>query len=366
MPKHRISYRNIYVASALLALAVTVVVNLCILLSMAYGDYISGIKYTEQQEIMEHHVAPPDNNPPPQKPGMLPHCFWLELGIKFVETYLLFLVSLKILFAKRMQQWQKNTIVLLITILCILAFAVQFLLMRQGDMTHHHGMRHAITGMLTVSAFNGTFVYFSSLLYFYVNRWHDTTLENEALRAANLTTEYEALKAKLDPHFLFNALNTLSGLVAINSDSTEKYIQKLSTIFRMTLNHEDVIKVSDELKFAQAYDDLMTIRYDKALHVEYSVASTMMDCRIVAFGIQTLLENAVKHNTITARQPMHVLVSSEDGCIVVSNTRHPKREVEAGNGMGLKLLSKRCSAIMGHDIEIEETENMFTVKIPVL
>ena len=394
--KHNI-LRNTYVLSALLALAVTLVINLCFMLFIAYGDYISGESLKDRQERremmrQEHDMMPqegvkgemphreemrgdvkpgekpemmpkPDNLP--EKPGVIPpHLFW-NLLWNFLATYILFLANLKLLNIKCFKQWKKNGLALIVTLIWIALYTYIFFRVAGINPPEHPRMGHAFRGIMTVSAFNGVLVYFSSLLAFYFMRWHDTAIENEALRALNYSTQYEALKSKLDPHFLFNALNTLSGLIAINSTQTEAYIQKLSAIFRTTLKHDDVVSVEDEVEFTKAYGDLMVIRYDNSLNVVYEIPESIKKHRIVSFGIQTLLENAIKHNTITTKKPLAVSIGSEEGYVTVSNAKQPRKEVEAGNGLGLKLLSERCLAVMERDIVIIDDNENFTVKIPI-
>lgn len=366
-----------YGMATVMALTVAVLFNICFLLFFAYGDYIISSNQHEKRMMPPHErmevpskEMPPKEIPPrmehEEKPGFPPRMFFENVLRHFLSTLILFAFCMHVLFRSEWKEWKKITFIAIISIAWILLYG--FLSARFMDFGDHGGPGgkiHFVRAMTTIGLFLGLTVFFLSLLIYYISRCHETAMENEVLRTLNYSNQYEALKSKLDPHFLFNALNTLSGLIAIKSDRTEEYIQKLSSIFRTTLSHEDVTTLADEIDFAKAYGDLMTIRYEKSLCIAYKVPDEMMNRKIVSFGIQTLLENAIKHNTITMRMPMAIDVIYEEGHIVVRNQIHPRKETEQSNGLGLKLLSERCNALLGKDIIIEDNDAVFTVKIPL-
>jgi len=384
-----------YKISAVMALAVAVLFNICFLLFFAYGEYIISTDMESESERhemrmpppepkeegkvarpmpMEHNmVAPPVGTPSHElgeKPkGFSPLLFASHLGRRFLSTFILFAICFNILFKGKYAEWKKLTFITVACLAWIVAYGyISARFMVHGDLMGPGGpgeRAHIIRATTTVSLVLGLIVFTSTLIVYYIDKWHDAALENETLRTLNYSSQYEALKSKLDPHFLFNALNTLSGLIAIKSERTEEYIQKLSLIFRTTLSHEDVTTLSDEIDFARAYGDLMTIRYDKSLSIVYDIPEEVKDRKIISFGIQTLIENAIKHNTITMRLPLVISVKYENDFIVVSNTIHPRKEKVQGNGLGLKLLSERCIALLGKDIVIDNIDEVFIVKIPL-
>jgi len=382
-----------YKLSLVMALAVAVLFNICFLLFSVYGDYIIS-NYKSENNIEETRMPPPDRKEAPgmkpemmehpkmdgrmnpemerpqhrmeeKHPGIQPSIFFGNLVSHFLFTFMLFAICFSILFKGKYAEWKKMTFVTVACLMWIMAYGYLSARFIAFGGPEGPGKIHMIRAMTTISLFLGLMVFTSSLIIYYVRKWHEAALENEALRTLNYSSQYEALKSKLDPHFLFNALNTLSGLIAIESKQTEEYVQKLSSIFRTTLSHEDVSALEDEVDFAKAYGDLMTIRYEKSLQIVYDIPEEMMDRKIVSFGIQTLIENAIKHNTITLRKPLEISVRYNDNYIVVSNQIHPRKETEQSNGLGLKLLSERCIALLGKDIIIENVNEVFTVKIPL-
>lgn len=366
-----------YGIAIVLALTVAVLFNVCFLLFFAYGDYIISSNQYEERMMPPHErmeapakKMPPGNMPPrmehKKKPGFPLRMFFENVVRHFLSTLILFAICMHILFRSKWKEWKKVTLIAIVSIAWILLYGfLSARLMNSGDDVGPGGRIHFVRAMTTIGLFLGLTVFFLSLLTYYISKWHETSMENETLRTLNYSNQYEALKSKLDPHFLFNALNTLSGLIAIKSDRTDEYIQKLSSIFRTTLSHEDVTTLAKEIDFAKAYGGLMTIRYEKSLCIAYNIPDDIMNRKIVSFGIQTLLENVIKHNTITMRMPMAICISCEDNHIVVRNQIHPRKEKEQNNGLGLKLLSERCIALLGKDIIIENNDTVFTVRIPL-
>jgi len=129
----------------------------------------------------------------------------------------------------------------------------------------------------------------------YISRkQQQTALENRTLIAENMRTRYEALKNQVDPHFLFNSLNTLNALVKIDADKAQQYVQQLSYVFRYTLQNKEIISLEEELDFTRAYCHLMQIRYGDSLQIVYQIDPRFHKCSIIPLSLQTLVENAIK------------------------------------------------------------------------
>ena len=194
-------------------------------------------------------------------------------------------------------------------------------------------------------------------------------VENERLKNENLTTRYNMLVGQINPHFFFNSLNSLAMLVRERQDDKALvYIDQLSYTFRYIIQNgqSTLMTLGEELKFAEAYSYLFKIRYADKLFFDIAVDARYFDWRLPALSLQPLIGNAVKHNTITRSNPLHVSIRVENGILEVSNPRRPKLEPEPSTGIGLENLRNRWQLITGRDIAILSTEERFTVRLPLL
>lgn len=197
----------------------------------------------------------------------------------------------------------------------------------------------------------------------------EVEMENERLKNENLTWQYNTLVNQVNPHFLFNSLNSLSMLVREHkTDDAVTYIGQMSDTYRYIIEEGQVEKttVGEELRFVEAYGYLLEIRYAGKLRIVTNVSGEYLSWQMPPLSIQPLIENAVKHNTITTSLPMDIEISAEDGYIVVRNPIHPKLQAEESTGIGLRNLSSRYELIVGRNIEVEANNNLFVVKLPLI
>lgn len=194
-------------------------------------------------------------------------------------------------------------------------------------------------------------------------------LENEQLQNENLTTRYNMLVSQINPHFFFNSLNSLSMLVREGDQQRAlEYIDQLSYTFRyitQNSNNTEMVQLGEEMRFAEAYCYLYRIRYADKIFFDVDIEPAYMDWCLPALSLQPLIGNAVKHNTITAKNPFHVRIYTEDGYLVVSNKRRPLLEPQIGTGTGLQNLDNRYRLLLGRGIDILAGEEEFTVRLPL-
>lgn len=216
----------------------------------------------------------------------------------------------------------------------------------------------------TSSAF---IAYLLTLLLHNVTRYQQAIIENEHLQAENIRTHHEALKQQVSPHFLFNSLNTLDGLIGNDDERAHTYLAQLAATFRYTLQQNKVVTLADELQFTHSYIYMMQIRYGESLIVEEHIAPEMLTCNIAPISIQLLVENAIKHNVITLRRPLKVTIATtDDRAITVSNPLQPKPDQAISNGIGLANLSQRYNILFGRDISIQNDGATFSVTLPLI
>ena len=193
-------------------------------------------------------------------------------------------------------------------------------------------------------------------------------IENEQLQAENIRNQYEVLKNQLNPHMLFNSLNTLRSLVRENQDKAQDYIQELSRVLRYTLqsNESQSVSLREEMEFASAYIFLLKMRFENNLQFDIQIGKSFEDYRLPPMAVQVLIENAVKHNEISDRKPLTIHISTDsEGYLSVSNDIQPKWTATPGTGIGLANLAKRYRLLFKQDIQITEDKE-FTVCIPLI
>lgn len=181
--------------------------------------------------------------------------------------------------------------------------------------------------------------------------------------------EYEYLKSQVNPHFLFNSLNTLASLIEEDEKAATEYTINLSDFYRNLLfyNDNELISVGEELKLLNKYIFIQASRFGSALNIQINVdEETRTKSRIVPMAMQLLVENAIKHNVVSLSSPLRVDIYVAQGWIVVENSVKPKMKKEKGAGLGLKNLEKRYAILGGRRIVYSVLDNKFIVKIPLL
>jgi LytS/YehU family sensor histidine kinase len=194
-------------------------------------------------------------------------------------------------------------------------------------------------------------------------------VENHQLRAENFRNQYEALKNWINPHMLFNSLNTLQSLIRDTPPKAREYTRELSNVLRYTLqcNEAQTATLRDELEFTRAYIYLLKMRYEDNLVFGINVDARFSDYLLPPTTLQHLVENAVKHNEISTRHPFTIhIYTSGDGVLSVSNLIQPKLTRATGTGTGLNNLSKRYQLLFHREIEISNHSDIFCVNIPLI
>lgn len=191
--------------------------------------------------------------------------------------------------------------------------------------------------------------------------------ENKNLTIENFKNRYNALKNQTDPHFLFNSLNSLNGLIGYDDELAHEYVMQLSSVFRYTMQEHSVVALSDELEFTRSYIYLMKIRYADALLVDIRIPDIYPEYSILPVSIQILVENAIKHNIVSRQKPLDLVIKlTDEETIVVENNYQPRKDVTAGNGVGLPNLNERYWLMFRKNINIHADDDIFRVEIPLI
>jgi sensor histidine kinase YesM len=194
-------------------------------------------------------------------------------------------------------------------------------------------------------------------------------LENETLRRESLQSQFESLKNQMSPHFLFNSLTALKTLINEDPETAQNYINNLSKALRYTLqsNERKLVTLKQEMDFIESYLYLIKLRFDTNLTIITDINNRYSEYNLPPLTIQTLLENAVKHNEISKRNPLTITIRTDENAnIVISNNIQRKITQEEGTGIGLTNLSKQFQILLGREISISNENNEFTVMFPLL
>ena len=189
----------------------------------------------------------------------------------------------------------------------------------------------------------------------------------EELKRVNLASRYESLQNQVNPHFLFNSLNVLSNLVYKDADLSAKFIEQLASVYRYVLEsrNKEVVSLAKEKEMLEAYLFLLQIRFGDQFKFEVDLPANP-DEVIPPLTLQMLAENAIKHNVVSRKKPLSWWVSKEDGEIVVWNTLQRKHQEQTSLGIGLSNIRERYHLLSEKEILINETEEKFEVRLPVL
>jgi len=210
------------------------------------------------------------------------------------------------------------------------------------------------------------------VLVFYVAHFYRAltkqTISEHKTVAETETAKYESLKSQLDPHFLFNSLNVLTSLIEENPAMAEQFTTKLSKTYRYVLEQKEktLVPLQEELDFAKVYMELLKMRFEEALEFEIPEQISNPNFKIVPLALQLLLENAVKHNVISAQKPLMIKIVAEGGELLISNNYNEKKSIRRGTGIGLSNIVNRYALLTNRQVRIKQTASTFSVSLPLL
>ena len=196
------------------------------------------------------------------------------------------------------------------------------------------------------------------------------TRAKAASEEANLARyRYHKLKQQVNPHFLFNSLNVLDCLIQEQSrEDASRYTHKLAEIYRYMIKSEDetTVRLRDEMAFVEQYADLLKVRFPEGLAVETDIPGGALSRSVVPCCVQLLVENAIKHNIVSADRPLHIRISAGEDSVTVTNNRNPKLTRPASTGLGLQYIRQQYQDLSGKAVAVHEEESSYTVTLPLL
>jgi len=218
-------------------------------------------------------------------------------------------------------------------------------------------------GFVVASIFSVSFHIIS-----HVRQREKRLVAEQTFLAGTASAELNALKSQLDPHFLFNSLNVLAGLIEENPEKAQDFTVGLSKVYRYVLEQKDKewVSAQEELNFAKSYLQLMQMRFENSLVVDLPDSLSDTHWRMAPLTLQLLLENAVKHNEAGNRKPLYIRVYESEGKLVVENNFQPRENLGVSTGKGLQNIRQRYGLLTDQPIEVSQNNQKFKVSIPLL
>ncbi len=203
---------------------------------------------------------------------------------------------------------------------------------------------------------------------YFINELRKSVEEKETLKRESLKAQLDALKTQVNPHFLFNNLNTLTAIIPDTPDQAIEFVQQMSKVYRHILEVQDekTIPLKDELDVLRAYGFLLKTRFGDNLDIDIDVPEEKLQQQIVPLSLQLLMENAIKHNIVSAAKPLKIKVFAENGHLLVSNNLQIKNQLIESTGIGLQNIRNRYKLFSNDEVKVDESGDSFTVSIPLI
>ncbi|MEO8764319.1 MAG: histidine kinase [Ginsengibacter sp.] len=211
--------------------------------------------------------------------------------------------------------------------------------------------------------------------YYFFQQWQQSVEEKATLQveAAEMekdksVMQYHHLRNQVNPHFLFNTLSSLDGLIQTNPELASDFVRHLSKVYRYVLEHKEneVVSMQTEINFIQHYISLLHIRYNNALEININISSAAKEKGIVMVTLQMLIDNAIKHNTMQAETPLKIRIWDEYDYLHIHNTKLLRKQIETSTKQGLLQLKELYSYLTDKAVIISEDEKSFEINLPLL
>jgi LytS/YehU family sensor histidine kinase len=205
-------------------------------------------------------------------------------------------------------------------------------------------------------------------IFYLFRQLNKSELQKEQLKRENVSSQLESLKNQVNPHFLFNSLNTLATIITEDEKLAVKFVENMSKVYRSILEMKDrtIVSLEEEWAFTQNYIFLLKTRFEDALEFQVNLEAKTENYAIVPISLQLLIENAIKHNIVSRSQKLIIQLDIDNDYLVVSNKLQPRTEVINSTNTGLKNINNRVKLVTNKEIVIIQTETEFKVRIPLM
>lgn len=302
--------------------------------------------------------------------------FWMDYLYSLVTAFIIWEINRQIIIytRKKFSSYRQSikrikwTAIGIVSITTIIVFLISLFY----DVTDYWGYDYTSVNYLYNIFAALTYAVIIGGIYeaiYYFRKWKNIEVEAEMLKKENLQSQLDSLKQQVNPHFLFNSLNTLSSLMRKDVNKAEKFLDELSKVYRYLLrnNEGELINLSTELQFIESFVHLLKTRYGDALQMTISVDEVAKNLLLPPLTLQLLVENAVKHNIIDKQMPLLITLETDDQLwLSVSNNLQKKSISLPSNKVGLSNIAGKYKLLEQPSIIISETKEKFTVSIPLI
>lgn len=204
-------------------------------------------------------------------------------------------------------------------------------------------------------------------IFFYA-QWKNALVETVQLKRANIESQLESLKSQVNPHFLFNSLNTLTYIIPEDPDRAVHFVRQLSKVYRyiLELREKQLIPLEEELLFMKSYIFLLKERFGDNICIRKGIPEENLKDQIVPLSLQMLMENCVKHNIISKQRPLEIDLYVEEQCLIVRNTLQPKHQESSSTQFGLQNIHNRYAFFTDKKVDIQDQNGYFQVSLPLI
>ena len=209
-------------------------------------------------------------------------------------------------------------------------------------------------------------IIFEAWIFF--NAESEAERRNEELMRELTQIRFEVLKNQMNPHFMFNSLNVLTGLIETDPEKSQRFIEEFSSIYRYVLDtiEQSVVSLEKELEFARSYMYLQKIRHGEYLRYDVNIRSELLSYYLPPLSLQVVLENAIKHNLVSDEKPLKIEIYDSDDALMIINNLQPKMTFGKSTGIGQKNLVKRYSMISSRVPEFQVETDTYRVRLPLI
>ena len=298
--------------------------------------------------------------------------FFMILSMNFMSLFCIYYLYSQNIRGTKLALYAFLSVALLGTIPIMLNDEILSYLVRFGIIVHDtkplmFGFRFFLYAMLQ-SAMVTYFIVTWQVFVLSQNERTRAILENATLKAANSEAVNRLLLQQIHPHFLFNALTTVKSLIHKQPEVASNYLVKLSNFLRTSMSSMNIstATLAKEINFCSDYLDLQKVRLGDALFYKIDIDQAVLNSYLPVFSLQLLAENAIKHNSFSEDEPMHIEIKEMDGIITVINDYRPNNDKEHSMGSGLANLNERYYTLTGEKINIQTGQSNFYVSFKLI
>jgi two-component system, LytTR family, sensor kinase len=272
----------------------------------------------------------------------------------------------KKLFAKRIIFELSGTAIIASTVISILYLPLKWMVDCTG-ITYNKIEYSYLNLLLGVNGVNLVASLFFETYFLFI-QWRELLIESERMKRETAESQYLALKNQVNPHFLFNNLNSLSSLIRLSPDKAIEFVDKFSKIYRYVLDMSDkmVVKLQEELSFLNSYYFLQKIRFGDNLTININIEAERLNDFVLPLSLQILIENVIKHNEVSSEYPMVIELKTDRDFLIVSNNLQKKSNIAESTGIGLTNIKDRYFHLTNIQPEFSVIGKQYVAKIPLI